>query len=331
MNAARCSDEDYIQFLLASPRMVSATEAARVQPRHARAPAHDAFTRLLQRLEPDPATLWHEVEGQVERERGVLVLDDSTLDKPYARKMELVHRHWSGKHHAVVDGINLISMVWTDGDAIVPCDWRVFDKPHDGITKNEHFAAMLLTAAQRSFRPECVLFDSWYASIDNLRLVRDQGWRWLTQLKGNRKVNVNRTGHQWVSQCDIAESGTRVWLKDYGEIQVFRVVTPHGEVEYWATNDLDMGEIERLKYAQMSWSIEVYHRTLKQACGVERAQMRVARAQRNHIGLAIRVFTRFERHRVRTGVGWYKVKSAIIRPAIRAYLTHPWPAFAPSA
>ncbi len=31
MNAPRCSDEDYIQFLIASPRMVSATEAARAQ------------------------------------------------------------------------------------------------------------------------------------------------------------------------------------------------------------------------------------------------------------------------------------------------------------
>lgn len=90
MNAPRCDDEEYIQSLIAAPRVVSATEAARVQPRHPDARAHDAFTRLLHRLEPDPATLWHEVEGQVERARGVLVLDDSTLDKPYVHKMELV-------------------------------------------------------------------------------------------------------------------------------------------------------------------------------------------------------------------------------------------------
>ena len=185
---------------------------------------------------------------------------------------------------------------------MVPCDWRVFDKPHDGITKNEHFAAMLLTAKQRGFAPECVVFDAWYASVDNLRLVRDCGWRWLTQLKSNRKVNVNRTGHRPVTDCDIAETGTNVWLKENGEIRVFRVVTPHGEVEYWATNDLGMEEMARLKYGQMRWSIEVYHRTLKQGCGVERAQMRAARAQRNHIGLAIRIFVRFKRHRVKTGV-----------------------------
>lgn len=30
MNAPRCTDEDYIQLLIAAPRTVSATEAARV-------------------------------------------------------------------------------------------------------------------------------------------------------------------------------------------------------------------------------------------------------------------------------------------------------------
>jgi hypothetical protein len=285
----------------------------------------------LHRLEPDPATLWGEVQGHVDRERGVLVVDDSTLDKPYAHKMELVHRHWSGKHRAVVDGINLITLVWADGDATVPCDWRVFDKPRDGITKNEQLAAMLLTARARAFAPACVLFDRWYASIDNLRLVRDCGWRWLTQLRRNRQVNVERTGRRPVSDCAIAETGAVVWLKDYGLIRVFRISAPNGETEHWATNDLGMGDGERRKYAELSWGIEVYHRTLKQACHVERAQVRAGRAQRNHIGLAIRAFVRFERHRARTGVSWFKVKQAILRPAIRAYLAHPWPALAPSA
>lgn len=47
--------------------------------------------------------------------RGVLVLDDTTLDKPYARYMGLVTRHWSGKHHAVVHGINLLTLLWSNG------------------------------------------------------------------------------------------------------------------------------------------------------------------------------------------------------------------------
>ncbi len=53
MNPPRCSDEDYINFMIASPRQVSATEAAKVQSEEKNAPAPDAFTRLLHRLEPD--------------------------------------------------------------------------------------------------------------------------------------------------------------------------------------------------------------------------------------------------------------------------------------
>jgi hypothetical protein len=204
MNNPRCTDINYIDFLVASPRSVSATEAARVQPFRAAAPAHDAFTRLLHRLEPDPATLWHEVAPLVERGRGVLIIDDTTLDKPYAKKMALVHRHWSGKHHAVVDGINLITLLWSEGESLIPCDWRVYDKPNDGMTKNEHMLAMLLTAKQRGFTPEYVLFDSWYASVDNLRLIRDCGWRWLTRLKANRRVRIDYQGKRSLESWAIA-------------------------------------------------------------------------------------------------------------------------------
>src|SRR5438309_4310274 len=98
MNTARCTDESYIDFLVASQGRVSCSEAARVQLHSSFAPAHDSFTRLLDRQEPDPLTLWEEAEPLVEKNRGVLILDDSTLDHPYARHMALVTRHWSGKH-----------------------------------------------------------------------------------------------------------------------------------------------------------------------------------------------------------------------------------------
>jgi putative transposase len=79
----------------------------------AKPPAHDAFTRLLHRLEPDAHMWWHEVEPHVHKRIGVLILDDTTFDKPYATKWELVTRHWSGKHHQVVQGINLLTLLWT--------------------------------------------------------------------------------------------------------------------------------------------------------------------------------------------------------------------------
>lgn len=323
MNAPKCRPEDYINYLVASPCAVSGTEAARVQPAQDDPPAHDAFTRLLHRLEPDSAALWAEAAPQVRRGAGVLVLDDSTLDKPYARKIGLLTRHWSGKHRRVVQGINLLTLLWTDGDALIPCDYRLYEKAVDGLSKNDHFRTMLDTAKERGFSPECVVFDSWYASLANLKAIRGHGWRWVTQLKANRLVNPDGTGNRPLGDCAIGETGTRVHLQGYGFILVFLIVRPDGDREYWATNDLAMGELTRLKYAEWAWGIEVYHRGLKQHCGVERAEVRAARAQRNHIGCAIRAFLRLEQHRVVTGTSWWEAKTGIIREAIRQYLAHP--------
>src|SRR3954454_14216653 len=94
----KCVDTDYIDFLIASPKAFCCTEAAAVQPESPDAPAHDAFTRLLHRLEPDPATPWEGPRPLVRKQGGLLVLDDPTLDKHYAKKIDLVSRHWSGKH-----------------------------------------------------------------------------------------------------------------------------------------------------------------------------------------------------------------------------------------
>lgn len=162
MNTPKADELDYIHFLIAAQKAFTCTEAARSQPETPNPPAHDAFTRLLTREPPDTEALWGEAKTLVELERGLLVMDDTTLDKPYSRKMEeLVHRHWSGKHHRVVDGINLCTLLWSDGQALVPTDFRVYDKPRDSLTKNDHFRAMLEQAHERGFEPRYVLFDSW--------------------------------------------------------------------------------------------------------------------------------------------------------------------------
>ena len=323
MNAPKCEPEDYINFLVASPRAVSGTEAARAQPERPDPPAHDAFTRLLHRLEPDPATVWAEAAPLVRRERGALVLDDSTLDKPYARKMGLLTRHWSGKHRRVVQGINLLTLLWTDGEALLPCDYRLYEKAVDQLSKNDHFRAMLATAHARGFVPECVVFDSWYASLANLKAIRGYGWRWVTQLKANRTVNPDGTGNRPLGDCAISPTGTRVHRQGYGLILVYLIVLPDGDKEYWATSNLGMDELTRLKYAEWAWGIEVYHRGLKQHCGVERAEVRAAKALRNHITCAIRAFLRLEQHRLVTGISCWEAKTDIVREAIRLYLAHP--------
>jgi putative transposase len=331
MNPPKFTEYDYINFLIASQKAYSCSEAERVQPESETAAAHDAITRLLHRMEPSSEQLWQEAQPHVRIKQGVLVVDDSTLDKWYAEKIELVTRHWSGKHGRVVQGINLITLLWTEGDRHIPLDYRLYEKCVDGATKHDHLRSMLATAQERGFAPQCVVFDSWYSSLDNLKLIRSYDWIWLTRLKRNRQVNRDNTGNRPLHETTVAASGTVVHLKGYGFVKVFKIVTPNGDIDDWATNDLKLSELQRLQFAEFGWSIEEYHRGLKQCCGAERAQVRASRAQRNHIGLAIRAFLRLELRWFTTGISWYEAKLAIVRDAVRAYLAAPHLVLKPTA
>lgn len=318
MTAPRCTVTDYIDFLLATPKAVSATEAARVQPERPHRPAHDAFTRLLHRLEPDPEPLWAEVRPA----QGVLVLDDSVLDKPFARHMGLVGYHWSGRHRRVVRGIDLVTLLWTDGDVLWPCDYRTVN-PARTVTKNDLFRELLRVARGRGFAPRCVLFDAWYSGQENRKAIRDCGWVFRTQVRCNRRVNPDRTGNRPIRECAIAATGTVVHLEGFGLVKAFRIVARNGDTAHWIRNDLSMDEATRLAHAEQAWGIEEYHRGLKQCTGVDRCQVRMSRAQQVHIGCAIRAFVRLEWHRFTTGVSWLEAKMRIVRNAVRAYLAGP--------
>ena len=52
MNPPKVDDLDYIHFLVAAQKAFTCTEAARSHPDEEEGPAHDAFTRLLQRRPP---------------------------------------------------------------------------------------------------------------------------------------------------------------------------------------------------------------------------------------------------------------------------------------
>jgi len=134
-------------------------------------------------------------------------------DKPYARQMERVTFHRSGKQRGVVQGIAL-----------------VYDKPAGGPSKNPHFREMLQTAHGRGFRPAYVL-------LENLKQIAALGWRFLTRLKHNQLVNPDGQGNRPIEAVAIPPEGRAVHLKGFGFVRVFRTVSREGDAEYWATSD----------------------------------------------------------------------------------------------
>src|SRR5918996_4582501 len=71
---------------------------------------------------------------------------------------------------------SIVNTVWTDGEKILPIDYRIYDPTHDGKTKNDHAREMLGMAKKRGLKPQYVLMDAWFTSIGNLKAIDAYDW-----------------------------------------------------------------------------------------------------------------------------------------------------------
>ena len=321
MSRHKCTKELYKAFLQASSVRYSGLALSDVSPD---ALSHDSISRWLRSKHFTPSGIWELSSKEINTEgSGFLIADDTVLTKQYSKKIDLVNYQYSGNAHDVIAGIGLVNLVWHshDCDESIPIDYRIYDKETDGKTKNTHFCDMLLLAKQRGIKPEAVIFDAWYSSLKNLKTIRDHGWVWITTLRKNRKVNRGVR----LETLNIPDDGLRVHLRGYGWVTVFKFVTKNGRIDYVTTNMEAPTRNQMVHAMKARWSIEVYHRELKQTCGIERCQARTSRAQRNHIALAIQAWIDKHRRRVIEKITLYQQDWNIIKngiaTAMKAILT----------
>lgn len=319
MQHQKCSLNLYVDFLVASQKQYSGLELSKVSPREM---AHDSISRWLARGKLTPKIVWQESQQLVNPQIGYLVIDDTVLDKPYSQKTALVKKQYSGKHHTIVKGIDIVNMLWTNGDKMIPVDYRIYDPTRDGKTKNDHAREMINSAKKRDFSPKYVLLDAWFTSIGNLKNIQSKDWFWIGALKSNRLVSLKKGQYVQVSGLDwTTKLVHKVWLKAYGFVLVSKTVTPNGDVTYLATNDLSLTNNETIKnHYDQRWTVETFHRGIKQCCGIERCYSTLERSQRNHILCAFLAFLRLEWQRIQKAISWHEQKLSITRPAISAYL-----------
>ena len=68
---------------------------------------------------------------------------------------------------------------------------------------------MVQQAVERGFAAELVAIDSWYSGFPGLKQLRRMKWDWLTQLKSNREVSIDRTGNSSIREiCRRRGSGS---------------------------------------------------------------------------------------------------------------------------
>jgi hypothetical protein len=312
MSKFKCTKELYKAFLQASSVRYSGLALSEVSPTEL---SHDSISYWLRNKCFRPREVWEISERHIDKKSPCLLIgDDTVLSKTHSKKIDLVNYQYSGNQHDVIAGIGLINLLWhgLEEATSVPIDYRVYDKDTDGKTKNSHFCDMLSLAKARGLMPEAVVIDTWYSSLKNLKAIRDHGWVWITGLRKNRKVNRNDS----LEKLIIPEEGLRVHLRGYGWVMVFKFVAKNGRIDYVTTNR----ENPTREYVQgmmkARWSIEVYHRELKQTCGIERCQARTGRAQRNHIFIAISAWLGKYQQRLKHKISFYQQDWLIIKNSI---------------
>lgn len=329
----------YIEYLVSSPANYTCTNLAA----HLEGVSHDTVSDYLARAKITAAHLWELVRPLLnDTEQSYLIVDDSVQDKRYSRHIELVQPQYSGAAGGIVRGIGVVNLIHTDGSDYYPIDFRIFAPKADGKTKNDHFRDMLINAvANKRLHTKRVLFDSWYASVDNLKLVTRLGLVFVTTLKSNRLVSLSKeAGYVHLDQLDWSEAqlkhGIVVKLKELPfKVRLFKVVLQDESIERaeqrerveWVITNADRPGEPTTQVVQQEnevrWQVEQLHRELKQLTGTEGCQCRLARSQRTHIACCYHAWLSLKVIAKRLGKTVYQVRADLFSDYLRAQLRNP--------
>lgn len=323
--------KQYVEYLVSTPKNCTCPYLAE----HLEDVSHDVVNDFPHHKRFMPREVWKLVKDRIEDSKDAcLIGDDSVHDKRYSRCIDLVRAQYSGNEHRVVKGIGVVSLVHGGGKErpFYPIDYRVYAPDVDGKTKNHHFQEMFVHALdQKQLRARTILFDGWYASADNLKLIHRRKRTFFTTLKSNRLVSLSKEqGYVHLDAVvwtpDRMTHGVLVKLKEVPfTVRFFKLVAPDGDIDWVITNDL--AETVTAQAAKDSsdvrWQVEELHRGLKQLTGTEKCQCRGARAQRNHLACCYHAWVSLKGKAQELGQTMYALRERLFSHYLRAELQHP--------
>jgi hypothetical protein len=323
--------KQYVEYLVSTPKNCTCTYLAE----HLEDVSHDVVNAFLHDKRFMPREVWKLVKDRIQDSKeACLIVDDSVHDKRYSRFIDLVRAQYSGNEHRVVKGIGVVSLVHSGGqdEDFYPIDYRVYAPDVDGKTKNHHFREMFVHALdQKQIQARTILFDGWYASAENLKVIHRRKRTFFTTLKSNRLVSLSKEeGYVHLEAVEWTPtrltSGVLVKLKEVPfTVRLFKLVAPDGDIDWVITNDLEETLTAQVAKdsSDVRWQVEELHRGLKQLTGTEKCQCRVARAQRNHLACCYHAWVSLKVKAKELGQTLYALREGLFSHYLRAELQHP--------
>jgi hypothetical protein len=307
--------------------------------------SHDQVTRMLSHSDYNSKTLWHEVKPLVrqhETEEACLIFDDSILHKPHTDENDVVCWHYDHTQGRNVKGINLLTAFYhtqfQDTPLRVPIGFEIISKPKiynpktqkeqrkSPATKNELMRNMIIQAIKNTVKFRYILADTWFSSSENMKFIHEKKKLFIFDLKYNRLAIVgdrNKGNWQRIEQLILQPyTPTKVWLKDV-EIelllikQVFTNKDGSTGVRYLVSNDLSLTSNDFKNIYQKRWSVEEYHKSLKQNSCITKSPTRTIKTQCNHVVASILSYTKFERYKFSTNLNHFALRTKLFAKAAK--------------
>ena len=306
--------------------------------------SHDQIQRFLNGREFTSADLWGMVKGavrQMESSGGSLIIDDSIVEKPYMGENSLVCWHYDHSSGSTVKGINFISTVYHSQGQTLPVGFRLVEKDewYDGedgerkrrsrVSKNSHYQALLKQAVANWIPFKYVLNDVWYASAENMRFVVETLDKdFVMPLKANRKVALSaedkkRGRYVRIDSLTFEPNTCRiVYLEGLPFAlvlaqQVFVNEDGSTGILYLVSSDLDLTYDQLTGHYRTRWSIEPYHKSLKQNVSLEKSPAQTKTGQTNHLVAALFGYIKLELLRAKTNLTHFGLKARLYLSALK--------------
>lgn len=236
--------------------------------------SHDGITRMLVARFPWKkyfVLFVHRLFGILKG--GYLIIDDTVLAKPYGKKFHEACFAYSSSLKKPVFGYHIIMVCWTNGTITIPLSWRWYKK--DSYTKVE-LAMLLLEEIRWKWRlADCVvLYDSWYAAAKLMRLIKQLGYGFVSQIKKNRKLGGVPLSKLKVPTNHLVQGEIAGGVQAY----FFR-----NEDKYYCTSLSAITPQEVQSLYKIRWSIEEIFRFLKSVLKLEKCQAIRITAQKIHL------------------------------------------------
>ncbi len=333
----------YSDYLLASFGATTATGLSELLESDV---SHDQVTRYLSGTRKTSADLWHIVKPfvrKVQSKMGVLIIDDSIEEKPYTDENEIVCWHYDHSKDRNVKGINFVTSLYSSHGVSLPVGFQLIAKTEtytDQKTQNERrrspvskneIARELIEQAVRNQIPfRFLLFDSWFASAENMRFIKyEQEREFICPLKRNRKVAVSLAaklaGHfQPVETLALEENAAREVYLEGVEFplllakQVFTNEDGSIGILYLVASDTTLSFNDLTTSYQRRWQVECYHKSLKQNVSLAKSPTHTETTQTNHFFAALCGFIKLEMLKVDSKINHFALKSKLYIKALHS-------------